>query len=72
MAQPPVPGRGAGAEPAPGAGLPGSAGGRRDRDSRLAGFARGGAGDTCPPRSALGGGSGGAVRPGVALRRGDR
>ena len=55
MAQPPVPGRGAGAEPAPGAGQPGSAGGRRgrDRDSRLAGFARDGAGDACPAGSAL-------------------
>src|SRR5215831_13765516 len=53
MAQPPVPGRGAGAEPAPGAGLPGGAGGRRGRDPRLAGFAQGSAGDTCPPGSAL-------------------
>jgi len=40
MAQPPVPGRGAGAEPAPGAGLPGSGGGRRHPDPRLAGFAK--------------------------------
>src|SRR5215472_11856541 len=53
MTQPPVPGRGAGAEPAPGGGLPGGAGGRRGRDPRLAGFAQGGAGDTCPPGSAL-------------------
>src|SRR5215472_3035886 len=40
MTQPPVPGRGAGAEPAPGGGLPGGAGGRRGRDPRLAGLAR--------------------------------
>ena len=53
MTQPPVPGRGAGAEPAPGAGLPGGTGGRRGRDPRLAGFAQGGAGDGCPPGSAL-------------------
>jgi hypothetical protein len=53
MVQPPVPGRGAGAEPAPGAGLPGGAGGRRGRDPRLAGFAKDGPGDTCPPGSAL-------------------
>src|SRR5215472_5489815 len=56
MTQPPVPGRGAGAEPAPGAGLPGGAGGpggRRGRDPRLAGFAQGGAGDGCRPGAAL-------------------
>src|SRR5262252_10028581 len=53
MTQPPVPGRGAGAEPAPGAGLPGGAGGRPGRDPRLAGFAQGGAGDGCLPGSAL-------------------
>src|SRR5215831_16559844 len=54
MTQPPVPGRGAGAEPAPGAGLPGGdAGGRRGRDPRLAAFAKGGAGDTCPPGPGL-------------------
>ena len=50
MVQPPVPGRGAGAEPAPGAGLPG---GRREPDPRLAAFAKGGAGDSCPPGAAL-------------------
>src|SRR5215472_10375366 len=54
MTQPPVPGRGAGAEPTPGAGLPGGdADGRRGRDPRLAGFAKGGAGDTCPPGPGL-------------------
>src|SRR5215470_2444316 len=53
MTQPPVPGRGAGAEPAPGAGLPGGTGGRRGRDPRLAGFAQGGAGDGCRPGAAL-------------------
>src|SRR5215468_8321063 len=53
MTQPPVPGRGAGEEPAPGAGLPGGAGGRRGRDPRLAAFAQGGAGDSCPPGAAL-------------------
>ena len=52
MTQPPVPGRGGGAEPAPGAGLPGGAGGRRGRDPRLAEFAHG-AGDTCPPGPGL-------------------
>src|SRR5215475_1706985 len=55
MTQPPVPGRGAGAEPAPGAGLPGGAGGRRERDPRLAAFAEGGPGNTCPPDAALAG-----------------
>src|SRR5215831_10795329 len=49
MVQPPVPGRGAGAEPAPGAGLPGGPSGPRGRDPRLAGFVKGGAADTCPP-----------------------
>src|SRR5215472_11280307 len=54
MAQPPVPGRGAGAEPVPGAGLPGGdAGGRRARDPRLAAFAKGGPGDACPPGPGL-------------------
>src|SRR5262249_6358820 len=53
MAQPPVPGRGAGAEPAPDAGLPGGAGGQREPDPRLAAFAEGGPGDTCPPDAAL-------------------
>ena len=56
MTQPPVPGRGAGAEPAPDSGLPGDAGGaagRRGRDPRLAAFAQGGPGDSCPPDSAL-------------------
>src|SRR5215468_9400995 len=53
MTQPPVPGRGAGEQPAPGAGLPGGAGGRRQRDPRLAAFAQGGPGDTCPPGAAL-------------------
>src|SRR6516162_1327892 len=54
MTQPPVPGRGAGAEPPPGAGLPGGgAGGRPGRDARLAAFAQGGPGDSCPPGAAL-------------------
>src|SRR5215471_15833770 len=53
MVQPPVPGRGAGAEPAPDSGLPGGVGGRHDRDPRLAAFARGGPGDGCPPGAAL-------------------
>ena len=53
MTQPPVPGRGAGAEPPPGAGLPGGAGGRREPDPRLAAFATGGPGDSCPPGAAL-------------------
>jgi hypothetical protein len=53
MVQPPVPGRGAGAEPAPGAGLPGVAGGRGGRNPRLAGFAQGGPGDTCLPDAKL-------------------
>ena len=58
MVQPPVPGRGAGAEPAPGAGLPGGGGagggaGRRGRDPRLAAFAQGGPADGCPPDAAL-------------------
>src|SRR5262252_2610079 len=58
MTQPPVPGHGAGAEPAPGAGLPsggrrGDAGGPRGRDPRLAAFARGGPGDVCPPDAEL-------------------
>jgi len=53
MTQPPVPGRGAGAEPAPGAGLPGDAGGRRGPDPRLAAFAQDSPGDGCPPGSAL-------------------
>jgi|SRR5215831_9035471 len=54
MTQPPVPGRGAGAEPGRGAGLPGGdAGGRRERDPRLAAFAGGGPGDTGPPGPGL-------------------
>jgi uncharacterized protein DUF222 len=56
MAQPPVPWRGAGAEPAPDAGLPGGAGGaggRSGRDPRLAGFGQGGAGDACSPGPGL-------------------
>src|SRR5215831_16052215 len=54
MAQPPVPGRGAGADPAPGGGLPGGgSGGRGEPDPRLAAFAEGGAGDSCPPGAAL-------------------
>ena len=53
MTQPPVPGRGGGAEPGPGAGLPGGVGGwRQGRDPRLAEFAHG-AGDTCPPGPGL-------------------
>src|SRR6516162_340611 len=53
MVQPPVPGRGAGAQPAPDAGLPGGAAGRRERDPRLAAFAQGGPGDTYRPGAAL-------------------
>jgi hypothetical protein len=53
MAQPQVPGRGAGAEPAPRAGLLGDADGQRMRDPRLAAFAQDSSGDTCPPGSAL-------------------
>ena len=53
MTQPPVPGRGTGAEPAPNAGLPGGVGGCREPDPRLAAFAKGGPGDSCPPGAAL-------------------
>jgi hypothetical protein len=54
MTQPPVTGRGAGEEPSRDNGLPGGAAGRRpDRDARLAAFAQGGPGDSCPPDSAL-------------------
>src|SRR6516164_239582 len=54
MVQPPVTGRGAGEEPSRDTGLPGGAAGRRpDRDARLAAFAQGGPGDSCPPDSAL-------------------
>jgi hypothetical protein len=57
MSQPPVPGRGLGEEPARRSGLPGGPAGvpgpRRDpdrgRELRLGDFAKGGAGDTCPP-----------------------
>src|SRR5262245_10505432 len=49
MVQPPVPGRGAGAEPAPDAGLPGGPGGEQGRDPRLAAFVKGGPGDTRSP-----------------------
>src|SRR5262245_51797749 len=53
MTQPPAPGRGAGEQPAPGAGLPGGAGGRPGPDPRLAALAQGGPGDTCPPGPGL-------------------
>jgi hypothetical protein len=62
MPQPPSPERGPAEEPARGTGLPGGSGdvsgGRRQtpggaRDPRLAGFAEGGPGDTCPPSAAL-------------------
>jgi uncharacterized protein DUF222 len=43
VTQPAVPGHGTGEQPGPGAGLPGG------RDPRLAAFARGDAGDRCPP-----------------------
>ncbi len=50
MSQPPVSGRGAGAQPGRGSRPPGGGpGGRRGRDPRLTDFAEGGAGDTCPP-----------------------
>jgi hypothetical protein len=47
MAQPPVPGRGAGEQPGRDARLPG--GGAGGRDPRLAAFAEDSAGDRCPP-----------------------
>jgi hypothetical protein len=67
MTQPPVPGRGAGAESAPNAGLsgrghgsPGGAGvpdpavpDPAVRDPGVAGFAMGGVWDLCPPSAAL-------------------
>lgn len=55
MAQQPDPDGGTGPEPARGGGRPGSHGaaGEPTRDPRLAGFARGGAWDTCPPSAAL-------------------
>jgi hypothetical protein len=59
MTQPPVPERGAGAEPAPDAGLPGggrrggAGGSRRGRDPRLAAFAQGVSWDTRPPDAEL-------------------
>jgi hypothetical protein len=59
MSQPPFPGRGLGEEPARRTGLPGGPAGvpgpRRDPDGdlRLGDFAKGGAGDTCPPGPGL-------------------
>jgi hypothetical protein len=47
MAQPPVPGRGAGEQPGRDARLPGGSPG--SRDSRLAAFAEDNAADRCPP-----------------------
>jgi hypothetical protein len=47
VAQPPVPGRGAGEDPGRGAGLPGGSHGRRA--PRLAAFAEDNAADRCPP-----------------------
>jgi hypothetical protein len=47
MAQPPVPGRGAGEQPGRDTGLPGGSHGRRD--PRLAAFAEDNAADRCPP-----------------------
>jgi hypothetical protein len=53
MSQPPIPGHGVGEEPARHSGPPGGSSGvpgpRRDPDLRLGDFAKGGAGDTCPP-----------------------
>ena len=51
MTQPPTSGRGPGEEPARDSGSPGGATPAPDghRDPRLAGFAEGGRGDTCPP-----------------------
>ena len=51
MTQPPTSGRGPGEEPARDFGLPGgsAAASGKQRDPRLAGFAEGGAGDTCAP-----------------------
>ena len=49
MAQPPTSGRGPGEEPARDSGSPGGGTPAPGRDPRLAGFADGGPGDTCPP-----------------------
>jgi len=49
MTQPPTPGRGPGEEPARDSGSPGGSAAVPGRDPRLAGFAEGGPGDTCPP-----------------------
>jgi hypothetical protein len=53
MSQPPIPGRGLGEEPAHRSGLPGGSPGvpgpRTTPDLRLGDFAKGGAGDVCPP-----------------------
>jgi hypothetical protein len=55
MTQPPPPERGPAEEPARDSGLPGGSAGTPGgaRDPRLAGFAEGGPGDTCPPSAAL-------------------
>src|SRR5579872_4295578 len=49
MTQPPTSGRGPGEEPARDSGSPGGSAAAPGRDPRLAGFAEGGPGDTCPP-----------------------
>jgi len=49
MTQPPISGRGPGEEPARDSGSPGGSTAGPGRDPRLAGFAEGGAGDTCRP-----------------------
>jgi hypothetical protein len=55
MTQPPPPEHGPAEEPARDSGLPGGSADAPGaaRDPRLAGFAEGGAGDTCPPSAAL-------------------
>jgi Domain of unknown function (DUF222) len=53
VTQPQTPGGGPGEEPARDSGSPGGATPAPGRDPRLAGFAEGGAGDTCPPGAGL-------------------
>ena len=53
MTQPQTPGRGPGEEPARDSGSPGGSAAAPGRDPRLARFAEGGPGDTCPPSAEL-------------------
>ena len=53
MTQPPTSGRGPAEEPARDSGPPGGSAAAPGRDPRLAGFAKDGAGDTCPPGPGL-------------------